>query len=289
MKQKETAPALSRVLFFLKENPGEIPWLGELLSELEASGIQSLFAPFEGAALGEDRFVITDSDEGADFARATDCGYMAMAPGNESWLFQGAECVFEDFAEINADFVIKMFERFHDIPWTICRTERTIVREMTLDDLDDLYRIYAEEGITEYTGSLLEEREEERAFEKAYIETMYRFFGYGIWIVLDRETGEVIGRAGVTNRSGYEELELGYLLSKRYQHRGIAREVVAAVIDYARRALGCSRLNAFADERNLPSCHLLEDFGFVRCGRALIEGRELMRYLLEDCSCLPPF
>ncbi len=271
---------LSRVLFFLNKDPLAIPWLKELVEELKEEGIKADFSPGKEAD-GASCFVITDSDAGADFARSHEAGFMAMASADEGWLFQGAECVFEDFSEINADFVIKMFERFHEIPWTILKTERTVLREMTLDDLDDLYRLYEEEGVRDYIGSLSENREEERSFEEAYIKTMYRFFGYGIWLVADRITGEIIGRAGLTRRDGYEDLEIGYLLSERFRHRGIAREVVAAVIEYAGRVLGQERLNAFVDERNLPSCHLVEALGFEVVGKALIEGRELIWYRLN--------
>ncbi len=280
MDSVRKAPVLSRVLFFLKEDPLSIPWLPELLEELEREGIKAVFPPV-GEADGNGCFIITDSDEGADFARAAEAGFMAMAPAEEGWLFQGAECVFEDFSEITADFVNKMFERFHEIPWTILETERTVLREMTLEDLDDLYRLYEEEGVAEYIGSLCEDRDEERAFEEAYIRTMYRFFGYGIWLVLDRSSGEIIGRAGVSHREGYDELEIGYLLAEHYRHKGIAREVVSAVIEYAGRVLGQERLNAFVDEGNLPSCRLVEGLGFQPLGKALIEGRERIHYRLD--------
>ena len=56
--------------------------------------------------------------------------------------------------------------------------------------------MYAEPGMTDYMEGLYE-YEEELEYQKAYIENMYRFYGYGIWLVFEKKTGTLIGRAGV--------------------------------------------------------------------------------------------
>ncbi len=66
--------------------------------------------------------------------------------------------------------------------------------------------------------------EEEREYQQAYIEQMYRFYGYGMWIVCDRNTGELIGRAGVEHREELGgELELGYASVCRGRGRAMRR------------------------------------------------------------------
>ena len=100
---------------------------------------------------------------------------------------------------------------------------------------------------------LFSDRDEEIRFERDYIKYMYGFYGYGMWNVYDKASGELIGRAGLTNRSGFEDIELGYLLSKKYRGRGIAYEVCLAIIGYAAAVLGSACLNAFIDEKNLRS------------------------------------
>ncbi len=39
------------------------------------------------------------------------------------------------------------------------------------------------------------------------IGNMYYFYNYGVWTICDKTTGQVIGRAGFSNREGYEEYE----------------------------------------------------------------------------------
>jgi len=84
-----------------------------------------------------------------------------------------------------------VYERHFNIPWTILETERCIVRELELSDLDDLFSMYAEPGMTDYMEGLYE-YEEELEYQKAYIENMYRFYGYGMWLPFLKKNGTLI-------------------------------------------------------------------------------------------------
>ena len=272
----------SNIIFILDSR--EQPYLPEILKETEAMGISVRLIDGkaeESPAVGANDFIVTDSIAGAELARKAGTGYVAFVQGELSRAgFWDAQCVIQGFDEVDGDFIVKMYERARNIPWTILETERTILRELTLDDIDDLYKLYAQPGMADYIPPLCEDREEEVEFEKMYIKSMYGFYGYGIWVILDRETGKFIGRAGVTHREGFEDLEVGYMLSREYQHKGIASEVMRAVIDYAAKKYGSTRLNAFIDERNTSSVRFAERLGFKKNGKAMIEGSELDWYVL---------
>lgn len=117
----------------------------------------------------------------------------------ETDTFLHADMVVEGFEEVDMTFLQRVYERHFNIPWTILETERCIVRELELSDLDDLFFMYAEPGMTDYMEGLYE-YEEELEYQKAYIENMYRFYGYGMWLVFEKKTGTLIGRAGVEHR-----------------------------------------------------------------------------------------
>lgn len=59
--------------------------------------------------------------------------------------------------------------------------------------------------------------------------------GFGLWTVLWRETGEVIGDTGLIVQQvlGREELEIGYHIVPDYQGRGVATEAALACLDWA--------------------------------------------------------
>ena len=68
----------------------------------------------------------------------------------------------------------------------------------------------------------------------------YRQDGFGLWAVVLRSTGEMVGQAGLTwqDCEGQPVLEVGYLLKKRFWHQGYASEAARACRDYAFRVLG---------------------------------------------------
>ncbi|MCR5625682.1 MAG: GNAT family N-acetyltransferase [Lachnospiraceae bacterium] len=271
---------LNKVLFIMKER--NVPYLNMLIEDLEEKGID-IFYTFEYNDLnsGDDTYIITDCEDGIELARNYNIGYIAYFPDEYNELpCPDAQCVFRGFDELTADFVIKMYERFMGIPWTILETERCIVREMSLKDIDELYELYDQPGITDYIPGLCKYREEEVEFERAYIKLMYEFCGYGIWNIIDKESGKIIGRAGIANRDGFDDPEIGYLVGKDYQNRGIAKEVVSAIIKYGRSMLGFSRFNAFVHDENIPSIKLITGLGFKKVGYEIIEKSKLGHYVL---------
>ena len=152
--------------------------------------------------------------------------------------YEAADILIEGFEEVDFFFLERIYQRKHGIPWRVIETERCYLREMTLEDLDELYEIYGEEGIADYIEPLYE-RQEEEIYTKAYIQNMYGYYGYGMWLVFDRFTDKMIGRAGLNNQEieGEIILEMGYLIRNEYQNQGYATEVCKAILDYAAEAL----------------------------------------------------
>ena len=113
--------------------------------------------------------------------------------------------------------------------------------------------------MTDFIEPLCEKREDEIAYTKAYIENMYVYYGYGMWLVCDRENGEIIGRAGLNTQEIEDEivLEMGYLIRQEYQRQGYAYEVCTAIMDYAKDASGFSELSCLVEEE-LSLIHISE-------------------------------
>ena len=190
-----------------------------------------------------------------------------------------ADMLVEGFEEIDAEFLTQVYQRKHHLPWKILETKRCLVREITLEDLDDLFTLYSGEGMTDYIEPLYE-YDKEKEYQKAYIEHMYGFYGYGMWLVFEKETGKLIGRAGIEHREELDsELELGYAIGTPYQRKGYATEVCQAIIDYAKERLCCDRLNCLIEEGNIVSEHLAEKLGFTMCEELYINQKHMKRYI----------
>lgn len=211
-----------------------------------------------------DILLITSTDETIALGKELGIATLAYAnPAFPNQSYSGVEMIVEGFEEVDADFLEKVYQRYHHIPWTILETDRCVVRELCLDDLNGLFELYADEGIDEFTETLYP-YEEEKEYQRAYINNMYRFYGYGMWLVFSKETGKLIGRAGLEHREIYEqtELELGYLIGRPYQGKGYATEVCRAILDYAKENTSFKQINCVVQKGNEASIHMAQKLGF---------------------------
>lgn len=169
----------------------------------------------------------------------------------------GTRYAVESLAELDIEYLERVRRRYNHIPWDIGETDRCRIRELSLSDLPALYELYDKPGMTDFVEPLYD-YETELEYQKAYIENMYGFYEYGMWLVFSKETGKLIGRAGL------EHDELGYMIAPEFWNMGYATEVCRFIIDYARRNTDFEELYCRIDERNVASVHLAKKLGFVR-------------------------
>ena len=234
------------------------------------------------AGSGQDTLYITDSS--GQYNIWQESGKYVLPyrhQGNQDEVFAGAEYLIERLEEIDYEVVDMAYRRLAGIPWEILRTERCIVRETVEEDVDSLYDIYKEPAVTEYMEKLYEDRDEEVAYIRDYRRKMYGFYGYGIWTVLSRKDGQVIGRAGISWRKEFDVPELGFVIGVPWQRQGYAYEVCRAILDYARREIGFKQIQALVMEHNEKSAALCHKLGFEDNGVTMIEGVQYLLYKLQ--------
>ena len=235
------------------------------------------------------RMVLYIAATDASLCAAQAAGLAVLGYANS---LSGARMVVEGFEEVDALFLERVYEREHHLPWEIARTDRWILREFTMDDMDGLVELYDQPGVAYrivngyqvpgYIEPLLP-REEEEEYKRCYIENMYGFYGYGMWIVTEIRSPRIIGRAGLENRE-YEdgvELEMGYVIDPGWQRRGIAYEVCSTIMEYARENTDFPRLNALTEADNVASIALLEKLGFTYLEDTDVSGSRTRRYVYD--------
>lgn len=178
----------------------------------------------------------------------------------------------EALRELDAAYLDRIYRRFAGIPWEIAVTQRCLVRETVMEDCPALEELYAHPQIRRFLGGLYPAGEG-RDYLEQYIQKVYPFFEYGIWTVVDRQSGEVIGRAGF--RPGGDGVpELGYMIGVPWQRQGRAFEVCTALLTYARDELAFAKVRAVVWEENKASVALCRRLGFREEGSRLEEGRK---------------
>lgn len=182
---------------------------------------------------------------------------------NRGMDFPSARYGVEDVFMLEYQSYEEAYKRLAGLPWDILETDRLRVRESTVEDVDEFYRIYKEPSITLYIENLYTEREAELAYMRAYIDQIYGFYGYGLWTVILKKTGQVIGKAGLSVREGYEMPELGFVIEAGYQHQGYGYEVCRAILRYAKSELDFDEVQALVKKENQISMRLLDKLGFV--------------------------
>lgn len=115
----------------------------------------------------------------------------------------------------------------------IFETERLFFRELTSDDFDALCSILQdEETMFYYEGAFSKEEVREWLNRQIF---RYQQWNFGLWAVILKQTGELIGQCGLTMQPWKEGevLEVGYLFQRAFWHRGYATEAAKACMDYA--------------------------------------------------------
>lgn len=115
----------------------------------------------------------------------------------------------------------------------ILETERLYLREMTQDDFPSLCNILQdEETMYAYEGAFTDSEAQEWLDRQR---ARYQKWGFGLWAVILKDNGKMIGQCGLTMQPWKEEevLEVGYLFERSHWHKGYATEAATACKQYA--------------------------------------------------------
>ena len=183
-------------------------------------GASDKLAPFWG-----EKISVAKNAQDIAQAKRENKPIIGLDTGANSAELWGADYVVMDENAIDEALAERVYKRHTGEPWTIAETKRCIIRELTMDDIDALFELYSKPGITDFVEPLYD-YDKECEYERAYIEHMYGYYEYGMWLIFSKDTGELVGRAGLENRdycderetqgaSGayHSEMELGYIIA----------------------------------------------------------------------------
>ena len=166
---------------------------------------------------------------------------------------------------------------FIDITGVILETDRLILREWRLSDLDDFFEYCSVPGTGEAAGwPHHKNKEESLAIMTRFIQNKKTF------ALVYKENKKVIGSLGLEKYGNEEELseffayqgrEIGYVLSAAYWGRGLMTEAVKAVISYCFDELNLDFLLCGHYFKNHRSMRVQKKCGFVHYRRLVFDTK----------------
>jgi len=104
------------------------------------------------------------------------------------------------------------------------------------------------------------------------------FRGYGVWAVVEKRTGKLIGRIGFMNPAGWPGFELGWVLGRDSWGRGYATEGARRALEHAFTQMNREHLISLIAPENLSSIKVAERLGETVEGKTEVLGRNVLIY-----------
>jgi RimJ/RimL family protein N-acetyltransferase len=158
-------------------------------------------------------------------------------------------------------------------------TDRLLLRQFKMDDLDELAELFADPLVVKYLGS---GEPVSRAETETALRSMIAHWerhGFGRWAAVHKPAGGLVGYGGL--RSFHGEPELVYLLGRDHWRRGLATEMALACLRFGYEELGFERIIAMAKTQNVRSHRVLEKAGLRFERAANIYGMDVVCYGLS--------
>lgn len=153
----------------------------------------------------------------------------------------------------------------------ILETDRLILRRFVPGDLDALYALYRDPEMRQFfpvEGSSPDKTltyEETREELEWFLDGHPRHPELGLWATILKENGAFVGRCGLLpwTIDGQEEVEVAYMIDKKYWRQGLGAEAARGIRDYAFEQLGLSRLICMIYPDNEASIKVAENVGMT--------------------------
>ena len=138
----------------------------------------------------------------------------------------------------------------------ILKTHRCLIRPFTADDAFDLYTILSDGDVMAYIEPPFTEKQ-----TLDFIETAGLCDPPLVYALILKETGLVIGHV-IFHEYGKDSYEIGWIIGKAYWGQGIASEVTASLVEYAKKQ-GIASCIIQCDPAQTASIGIAQKCGFV--------------------------
>jgi len=145
----------------------------------------------------------------------------------------------------------------------VIETKSLLLREITLDNKEDLFKLQSDSEVQKYTGEpIITTMKEIEAAIKIRMED-YKKYGYGRWATILKNEMQFIGWSGLAYLPEFDEVDLGYRFLPQYWGLGLATEAAEAILNYGFNQLELEKIIAIAMKENKASIRVMEKIGMT--------------------------
>ncbi len=164
-------------------------------------------------------------------------------------------------------------------------TERLILRQLTRDDTDALFRHFSDDVVTRFMDIDSLNDPAEAAEIVAFCHDLWRQRQGCRWAIVRKVDKTLIGTCGFNTwvRQRGSRGEIGYDLSPLAWGQGLMPEALRVAITFGFRQMHLHRIEAFVDPANARSVRVLEKLGFQCDGLLRDYGFWKGRFWNEAC------
>jgi RimJ/RimL family protein N-acetyltransferase len=171
---------------------------------------------------------------------------------------------------------------------TILETPRLILREFAPEDVDALARVISDPETMRYYPAPYDRSGVEQWIARN--RDRYAGHGHGLWGLILKASGELIGDCGLTRQEVEDEtfLEIGYHVRRDLWGQGLASEAARACRDYGFAILKAERLISLIRPENTPSRRVAEKNGMTLWKTVLWKGLPHCVYVISRPTPISP-
>ncbi len=109
----------------------------------------------------------------------------------------------------------------------------------------------------------------------------WELLGFGQWALVERDSGELVGRTGLMRPPDWPDLEVGWLVGRDRRGRGYATEAGAAALRWAFEQLGADHVISLIADDNPSSRRVAEKLGERPDRMVTVRGEELKAFRID--------
>lgn len=187
-------------------------------------------------------------------------------------------CIYAE--ELSQAYLRRIWCKNKNFPVIIAETKNLLIRESVEDDAEAFAELYQDLQCRKYLElPLLDNSQEQIIAYKKYIQDyrngQYAFFEYGMWTLVEKNTGAVVGRAGLEQQTISADnmvkttdamdaqigIALGYAIHPQHRGKGYATEACKAILQYNTECDYTEKVYVKIHKKNTPSLAVYQKLG----------------------------